>query len=50
MKHFNSTLEGVIKNYISIVVFLNEGLGQVSLRKASVIAPFVERFKETSPF
>ena len=42
--NFNSTLGDSIKNYISIVVFLKEGLVQVPLRKASAIAPFVERF------
>ena len=43
---FNSTLGNFIKNYISVAVFLKEGLLQVALRKAVVIGPFVERFKE----
>ena len=48
---FTSTfLEGSIKNYILILVFLKEGLVQLPLRKALVIAPFVGRFKEMSPF
>ena len=50
LTNFNSTLEGSIENYISIVVFPKEGLLWLPLQRSLVIAPFVERFKEMSLF
>ena len=45
LKSFNSTLSNSIKNYITVVVFLKEGLVQVALRMTVVIGSIVKRFK-----
>ena len=45
LKNLESTLENTFSNYISVVVLPLGSLPQVPLRKAPVIAPFVEHFK-----
>ena len=45
LNSFNSTFSNYIKNYISVVVFLKEGLVQNALRKTVVTGTFIERFK-----
>ena len=42
---FNRTLSNSIKNYISVIGFLLDGLVQVFLRKAVITDPFIECFK-----
>ena len=45
LKIIESTQDNSLSNYISVVVLPLEGLVQVALRKAPVIAPFEELFK-----
>ena len=45
LKNLEGTLDNTFSNYISIVVLPLGSLAQVALRKAPVIAPFVEHFK-----
>ena len=45
LKNLEGTLDNSFSNYISVVVLPLGSLVQVALRKAPVIAPFVEHFK-----
>ena len=45
LKNLESTLDNSFSNCISVVVLPLGSLVQVALRKAPVIAPFVEHFK-----
>ena len=45
LKNLEGTLDNTFSNYISVVVLPLGSLAQVALRKAPVIAPFVEHFK-----